>query len=221
MKQTLIAISIVTLLTACSSTQGIKSVDSGSVTAINNQKLSTNFKRKGVKIEWECSWGTGMLGLTDAVCSKGDIKSIEVIGYATSNGNSENNREAAFKIAEMNAKAKLRHFIHEDVYSTNTIKTLTKNVEKANDKIKQRISNTEEVSMSDDEANKDTNFAVRENTNDIVRGLTEEVRTHAEGILRGVHIMDEDIVDKQTVKVVIRWDKDSDRASNILNSKFR
>ena len=121
----------------------------------------------------------------------------------------------------MNAKAKLRHFIHEDVYSTNTIKTLTKNVEKANDKIKQRISNTEEVSMSDDEANKDTNFAVRENTNDIVRGLTEEVRTHAEGILRGVHIMDEDIVDKQTVKVVIRWDKDSDRASNILNSKFR
>ena len=45
-----------------------------------------------------------MFGLTDAMCNKTDIKGIEVTAYAPSFGNSENNRETAFKVAEMKAK---------------------------------------------------------------------------------------------------------------------
>lgn len=211
---------MVALLTACSSTPKVGGESSSAMTPINSQKLSTNFKRQGIKLEWECAWGTGAFGLTDAMCSKGDIKSIEVTGYATSYGNSENNRENAFTVAEMKAKAKLRHFIYEDVNSTRTVTTVAKNVEKANDTIKSKIK-VDEVSLSDDESDKDANTSVRENTNDTVRTLTESIRNQAQGILKGVYVKDEDIVDRQTVKVTIRWDKDSNRGSDQLNKIFR
>ena len=220
MKLKLSILALALTLGACSTTKH-SGIDGGTITAINAQKLSTSFKRQGIKIEWDCSWGTGAFGLTDAMCVKGDIKAIEVTAYATSNGNSENNRENAFKVAEMKAKAKLRHFIHEDVYSSNVQNVMNKNVEKANDRIKTKISANEEVSMSDDEASKDTNYAIRENTNDTVRTVTESIRTQAQGILRGVAIKDESIVDRQTVATTIRWDKDSDRASTSLNKIFR
>jgi hypothetical protein len=208
-------------LAACSSTKQAPSIDGGQITAINAQKLTTNFKRKGVKLEWECAWGTGAFGLTDAMCVKGDIKAIEVTAYATSNGNSENNRETAFKVAEMKAKAKLRHFIHEDVYSSSVQNTMSKNVEKANDRIKNRIKSDEDVAMSDEDASKDTNFAIRENSNDTVRTVTESIRTQAQGILKGIQVADESIVDRQTVAVTIRWDKDSETTANYFSKKFR
>ena len=118
-------IAVALALTACGSTKvNTSSVSPGEVTAINAQKLTTNFKRQGIKLEWECAWGTGAFGLTDSMCVKGDLKAVEVTAYATSNGNSENNRETAFKVAEMKAKAKLRHFIHEDITSTNVVNTV-------------------------------------------------------------------------------------------------
>ncbi len=212
------ALALVLALAACSTTKPTASIDSGQITAINAQKLSTNFKRKGVKIEWDCAWGTGMF---DATCVKGDIKAVEVTAYATSNGNSENNRETAFKVAEMKAKAKLRHFINEEVYSSSVQNVMTKNVEKANDRIKNRIKSDDEVSMSDEDASKDTNFAIRENSNDTVRTVTESIRTQAAGILKGIQVHDEYVVDRQTVAVTIRWDKDSEASANYFSKKFR
>ena len=191
------------------------------MTPIHSQKLTSNFTRKGIKLEFECAFGTGMFGMTDAMCSKTDIKAIEVTAYAPSYGNSENNRENAFRVAEMRAKAKLRHFIQEDVSSSQVKTVIAKNIEKANDRIKQRISANEEVSMTDDEATRETNFAVRENTNDTVQTLTETVRVNAQGILRGVYVKDERIVDRQTVQVTSRWDKDSERASEYFRNKWR
>jgi hypothetical protein len=221
MNRVLLVSAIAVLLSACGSTKVTKAEDPGSMTPIHSQKLTSNFKRKGVKLEFDCSFGTGMFGTTDAVCSKTDIKGIEVTAYAPSFGNSENNREQAFRVAEMRAKAKLRHFINEDVASSQVKTVIAKNIEKANDRIKQRISANEEVSMTDDEATRETNFAVRENTNDTVQALTETVRVGAAGILRGVHVKDETIVDRQTVQVTIRWDKDSERASQFFRNQWR
>jgi hypothetical protein len=220
-KTKLTALVLALALVGCSSTKQAASIEGGQITAINAQKLTTNFKRKGVKLEWECAWGTGAFGLTNAMCSKGDIKAIEVTAYATSNGNSENNRETAFKVAEMKAKAKLRHFIHEDVYSSSVVNVMAKNVEKANDRIKNRIKSDEDVAMSDEDASKDTNFAIRENSNDTVRTVTESIRTQAQGILKGIQVADESIVDRQTVAVTIRWDKDSEKSANYFSKKFR
>lgn len=222
MKRLFFISALALMLGACSSTKPVtQTSDAGSVTPIQSQKLATTFDRKGIKMEWECAWGTGAFGVTDAMCSKGDIRAIEVTEYAASFGNSTVNREQAFRVAEMKAKARLRHFINEDVYSSQVKNTLSRNVEKANDRIKQRIMANEEVSMSDDEATKETNWAIRQNTSDTVQTVTETVRTNASGILRGLHVKEAKIVDRQTVQVTLRWDKDSDRASEYFRNRFR
>lgn len=218
MKRALLVTAIALALSACSSTKSTnKAEDPGSMTPIYAQKLSSNFKRKGVKLEFDCgtvsSWTSG--------CNKAEPTGIEVTAYAPSYGNSEVNREQAFRVAEMNAKAKLRRFIHEDVATSETKQVLTKNIEKANDRIKQRINANEEVNMTDDEATKETNWAVRENTNETVQNLTETIRVNAAGILRGVYVKDEVIVDRQTVQVTIRWDKQSEGASQYFRNTWR
>lgn len=220
MKLKLLALSFALAIAGCSSTSKNASVESAPITAINTQKLTSSFKRQGVKIEWECAWGTGAFGLTDAMCVKGEINAIEVTGYANSFGNSEALRERAFVAAEMDAKAKLVRFMNEGVSTSNFSNTVTKNVEKAQDRIKNRIRADENVSMSDEDASKDTNFAVRENNNEVVRTLSESIRNNAEGKLRGAMVKESEIVDRQTVKVVIRWDNSTERAANYLRKRF-
>lgn len=206
-------------LVACSSTK-FPTPDAPQVTAIGNQKLSSNFKRRGIKLEFDC----GTISSFTSGCNKAEPTAIEVTAYAPSYGNSESNRETAFHVAEMNAKAKLRRFIQEDIQTSSVTNTITKNIEKANDKIKQRINDGQEVTMTDDEVkdfNKDSNMAERENVNNVTRTVTESVRMNAAGILKGVKTIDEQIVDKQTVAVTIRWDKESDSASTYFGNKFR
>jgi len=217
MKRVLLVTAIALTLSACSSVSLNKADNPGSMTPIHSQKLSSNFTRKGIKLEFDC----GTISSWTGGCNKAEPTAIEVTAYAPSYGNSENNREQAFRVAEMRAKAKLRHFIQEDVSSSQVKTVIAKNIEKANDRIKQRISANEEVSMTDDEATKETNFAVRENTNDTVQTLTETVRVNAAGILRGVRSVDERIVDRQTVQVTIRWDRDGERASEFFRNKWR
>lgn len=210
-------VSLAVLLAACATK--VPLTEAPPVSAIGNQKLTSNFTRKGIKVEFDCGYFT-----SQSNCDTGDFKSIEVTAVATSNGNSDNNREDAFKVAELKAKAKLRKFIHEDTATSEVTHVLTKNIEKANDKIKSKIASNEEVSVSDtevDREDKTNNIALRENSNDIARTITEDIRVNAQGILRGVYVLDEKIVDRQTVQVTIRWDKKSEKASDYLNSKFR
>ena len=220
MKLKLLAISVALVLAGCSSTSKNASVESAPITAINAQKLTSSFKRQGIKIEWSCSWGTGMFGISDALCVRGEIQSIEVTGYANSFGNSEALRERAFIAAEMDAKARLIRFMNEGVGSNNFANTVTKNVEKAQDRIKNRIKSDEDVAMSDEDAGKDTNFAIRENNNEVVRTLSESIRNNAEGKLRGALLKEADIVDRQTVRAVIRWDHDTERAATYMRKRF-
>lgn len=206
-------------ISGCSSTKMSPGIDPGPIQTLNSQSLTTNFKRQGVKLEWECKWGTG---ITETTCIKGDIKAIEVTAYANSFGASEVMRERAFMVAETSAKAKFLHFMNEGIKSSVVIDTISKNVEKANDNIKQRIS-TNDVSLSDDEAAKEpgANVATRITTSETVRTLTESIRNNAEGKLQGVYVKEADVVDKQTVKVTIRWDKDSANAVQQLRRSFR
>lgn len=212
MKRIVSATAIALTLSACQFAP-TQTSEAPQFTPVQSQKLTSTFARKGIKIELDCKW-------YHIICSKVEPTAIEVTATAPSYGNSESNRETAFNVAEMNAKAKLRRFIQEDISSSSVSNTISKNIEKANDRIKQRIANGEEVTMSDDEASKDTNWAVRENTNHVTRTVTDTVRVNAVGILRGIKTIDESIVDRQTVQVTIRWDKNSDTASQYFNKKF-
>mgnify|MGYP000007436403 FL=1 len=218
MKTSWVMLAAVLTLVGCSSTQKKAEQPNSVSEVIGSQKLSSNFKRQGVKLEWECSWGTGW---AEATCSKGTIKAIEVTAYAPSFGNSEANREVAFGVAHDMALVKLNRFLNDEVTSSRVMKTLTKNVEKANDKLKSKIQTQEVVSVNDDEAYADSNVATRENTNEVVRTVTESIRTQSGGILKGVRSIDESIVDRQTVAVTVRWDKDSAKAVQEIRTRIR
>jgi hypothetical protein len=218
MKTNLTIACLVVFLSACSTTQDKKESPSAAGDLIGSQKLSSNFKRQGVKLEWECSWGTGF---SEATCSKGDVKAIEVTAYAPSFGNSEANREAAFGVAHDMALVKLNRFISDEVTTSRVTNTLIKNIEKANDKLKSKISTQEVISVADDDSFSDSNIASRENTNEVIRTVTESIRTQSSGILRGVRSVDEKIVDRQTVAVTVRWDKDSEKAVQELRRRIR
>lgn len=218
--KTLALVATISSLAACSSVNLNKApvVDAPGVTAIGNQKLTSNFKRRGIKLEFDC----GTMSSFTSGCNKAEPTAIEVTAYAPSYGNSESNRESAFHVAEMNAKAKLRRFIQEDIQTSSVTNTISKNIEKANDNIKQRINNGN-VEMSEEEAssfNKDSNIAQRENINNVTRTVTETVRMNAAGILKGVQVVDEQIVDRQTVQVTIRWDRNSEAASAFFAKRF-
>lgn len=216
--KTIAILTSIALITGCGSTKKAETVDAPTITAIGNQKLVSNFKRRGIKIEYDCVWGTGMFGVTDRLCVRTELKSIEVTAYAPSYGNSEVLRENAFRVAEDQSKAKLIRFLREEIKSNAVTKTIGKNIEKANDRVKQRISNSEEVSMSEEDASKDTNYAVRENTNNTAREFVETIQSQSAGILRGVYVTDETVVDRQTVAVTIRWDRESAKNARNIRS---
>jgi len=214
MNRKFIAVAIAMALSGCSSLGA--GIDSEPIQAISSQKLSSSFKRQGIKIEWGCIWGTG---ITQYTCIKTDVKAIEVTGYAPSFGNTEVMREQAFKVAHDAALDKFIRFVKQDITSNRVTETMSRNVEKAIDQRKAKISSQEEVTASDDEF-KDSNLASRSNTNETVRTVVDTVRTNAQGIIRGARAIDERIVDRQTVAVVIRWDTDSDRASKFFQKRF-
>lgn len=216
MKIKFILISAAFLVSACSSTPK-EGLDSGNITAVNNQSLTSTFNRKGIKVEWDCMFGTGFSQLT---CVQTSIKAIEVTGYAPSFGNSEALRENAFKVANDVAMDKLIRFVKQDIHSTRVTTTLAKNIEKATDKTKSKIRAGEEVEMNDDDAMKDSNVAVRDNINDTVRQVTESIRTNAGGIIRGARAIDERIVDRQTVAVTIRWEQGLSKKLNSIRKQF-
>lgn len=180
---------------------------------LRHQKLSSTFDGETVKIETDCVW----IAPNDKQCQ---IVAIEAIGIAVTNGNSDMNKRTAFIRASDKARANVRHFIQEDVSSTRVQNTFAKNVEKASDKLKSRTSNGEIVSMSDEEAEKDSNITLRGNSNDTAHSLTETIRVNAQGILRGFRVVKQEIIGSQEVATIIRWDRDSETASELLRKKF-
>ena len=99
--------------------------------------------------------------------------------------------------------------------------TMSKNIEKANDSLKTKIRADETIAMTDEDPFSGSNVAARDNTNEVVRTVTENIRTQSSGILRGVRVVDERIVDRQTVATTIRWDKDSEQAVRELRKRLR
>lgn len=207
MKHTLTAIAVVAVLAGCSSTKPVTNGDE----PIRNQKLSTSFVAEGIKIETNCAWYKPWK-------SDCDIVAIEAVGVAATNGNSTNNLRTGLFRAEMQAKANVSHFITEEVTSNRVTSTIAKNIEKAQDRINKGATDGQTVEMSDQEAK---NVSARENSNDTAHNVTNTIRANSRSILRGFKVINQDITGDQEVKVVVRWDLESDRTATMLRKKFQ
>ena len=190
-------LSAITLI-GCSSTPQQPAAPAPTVSTVSEQRLVSNFTRNNVKVEWSCKWFTG---ITETTCVQGNIVSIEATGYAPSYGNSEALRETAFTVAHDVALDKLVRFIKQDLTSSRVTNTLAKNVEKAEDNL---LSTGKQQSVSED----DTSLGVkssRVNSNETARTVIESIRSQSSGIVRGARVIDEKVVDKQTVSVTVAW----------------
>lgn len=208
MKLRLSVIAVALVLTACGTTK-----TSNDSEPIRSQKLSTSFKEDTIRIETDCTWYKPWK-------SECEIVSITTTGTATTNGNSVNNRNTALVRAKDKALANVAHFMSEEVSSNRVSTTLAKNVEKASDRLKTKVKEGEAVEMSDKDAEKDTNFAVRENSNDTAFTLVENIRVNARARLRGFIPVKQEVTGPQEVTVTMRWTKDSDNTANQLRKRF-
>jgi hypothetical protein len=134
------------------------------------------------------------------------VSAIEATGTAATFGNTTSNRKTALTKAEMNAQAQVARFLNEEVTSNRVQNTIAKNIEKASDKVKSGNADESTVELTDKEASK---ISLRENHNDTVVSLTENIQTSAKAILSGFVKVDERVVGDQEVAVTIRWDVES------------
>ena len=208
MKYTLTAVAVIAVLAGCASKPVTNSDE-----PIRNQKLSTSFVSEGIKIETNCAWYKPWK--SDSECN---IVAIEAVGIAATNGNSTNNLRTGLIRAEMQAKANVSHFITEEVTSNRVTSTIAKNIEKAQDKINKGATDDKTVEMSDKEAK---NISARENLNDTAHNVTNTIRANSRSILRGFKIVNQEVTGDQEVKVVVRWDLESDRTATMLRKKFQ
>lgn len=177
---------------------------------VADQKLETSFVGEQIKIETKCSWmGMG---------SDCQVVAIEATGTAPSFGNTVNNRKVALTRAEMRAKANVAEFLETQVNSDRVNSTISKNIERASDKVKSGKADNEPVAMSDEEAK---TISLRENNNDTVVTLTETIHTSAQQILRGFRKVNEKVVGNQEVAVTIRWDTESNNSRKQLQLLMR
>lgn len=204
MKTKLLAMSMVFALSACSSTKSVGGP------FIHEQKLATKFVSEQIKVETKCSWfGLG---------SDCEVVAIEAVGTAPTFGGTVSNRKEGLKSATMRAYGNVSDFVNLRVTKESVQSVITKNIEKAEDKIKAGNLTDEEVSMTDTEAK---NIKIRNASNETSQKLTETIRTNSETILKGFRKVKEEVVGDQEVSVTIRWDKDSDLGASFLGKKFK
>ena len=205
MKLKIVSIAIVLALVGCASNKTAEGEG-----PVKTQKLSTSFAGEKIKIETSCTWHV----FKPNDC---DVVAIESTATATSFGNTANNRKTALTVAEMRANAQVSEFLAKEISSTRVTNTIAKNLEKASDKVRSGNADNKTVEMSDKEA---ATISLRENNNETVHQLTETIRTSSQAILKGFVKINEEVVGNQEVLVTIRWDKDSERAADMLRKKF-
>ena len=209
MKLKLSLLVIALSMTACSSMKSSSGTNTN--TPLVSQKLSSSFVNEKIKIETKCTWT--LLGKEE--CS---LYSIEATGTAPTFGNTTSNRKNALTIAEMRASAQVAEFMAKEVTSNRVKHTIAKNIEKANDKVRAGNVDDKGVEITDKEAQL---TSTRENVNDTVVQLTENIKTSAQYILKGFIKVDEKVVGDQEVAVTIRWDVDSDMSRKQLEKAMR
>jgi hypothetical protein len=214
MKRSILALAVVATLgmTACSSTKTSSdvsnigtSISAGPQQAISEQRLSSEFKRQGVRVIYSLT---------------GNLEAIETTGYAPVWGNSQNAAREAFRVAELEAKKSLNDFINkETIRSTTSVRMISKNLEKATDNKTNNFATNknrdtvaamatdEETAKADGEVNREENTAVRKDALQIATRVNTTITTNNRGILGGLYLVEGDVInDGKNVRVVYRWE---------------
>lgn len=197
MKSKLVIVGVMLALGACSN-RPLK------VDTVREEELSTDFVAEGIKVT---SSGCGKVSqLIGRTCK---IVRIDSTATAPTNGGSNNNRETGMIVACDKALANVSHWMGQRVDSDRTTR---------------RVSQSTEVSASTETQNSDrdvgaTESSNRENANDIKTEVTTVVRVNSKKFLTGWFTAEQDVVGKQEVKCVKRWDATNNALLNSFSGR--
>jgi hypothetical protein len=196
MKNSLVIVAVALTLGACSS-------NPAKVDTVRGEELSTDFVAEGIKVTSSgCGTMSKMFGRT---CK---IERIESIGIAPTNGGTNNNRESGFIVACDKALANVSHWMGQRVESDRTTRRVSLATEVSSSK--------EAQSNKGDEGSGESSN--RENANDIKTEVTTVVRVNSKRFLTGWFTAQQEIIGKQEVKCVKRWDATNTELLNAFTS---
>jgi hypothetical protein len=191
-------------------------ISPGNTQVISEQRVVNEFKRKGIRVVYTIT---------------GNLEAVESTGYAPIWGNSQNSVREAYRVAELEAKKAMNDFINtESISSSVSVSMISSNIEKARDN---RINNIatnrardEAAAITDDEDFKGTqssnNTATRNDALKIASKVNTEMTLRSQGILGGMQLVEGEVINGRTVRVVYRWDKKADDVRvQIRNSMMR
>lgn len=197
MNKSLIVIGVALTLSACA-TKPPK------VDTVREEELSTDFVAEGIKVTSSgCGKVSQMLGRTCKVVR------IDSTSTAPTNGGTNNNRESGFIIACDKALANVSHWMGQRVESDRTTRRVSEATEISQSKESQS-------SKADEGASESSN---RENANDIKTEVTTVVRVNSRRFLTGWFTAEQEVVGKQEVKCVKRWDATNNALLNSFAGK--
>lgn len=187
---------IVLSLTGCSL---MTTTGKGEIPTITSQTFNTKVPGERIKIEKSCGF------IQRDKCT---IQSIEAIGVQPSVGATRLLQKSTTLLACDNARANIVGYVFGTNVNENRSSRI-KNLQNENqkDRVKSKTEIGQDVDMSADDSNKDTNYSVREaliNTDiDTVRTIT----TTSQGKLVGFSIKDTVVLDSKTVACTVVWNK--------------
>jgi len=192
MKSRVLILSLV-LLSACASHKG-------EIPTLESQSFNTKIPGESVTINKSCGWLWNR--------HKCEIQSIEAVGVQPSVAGGGIQQKIVTETACDNAKVNVIKYVYgEDVSNTDNIRTHNKQHENQKDRIKSKTEKGEDVPMSANDADKDTNYSIQEALVDTDIEFVRNQTLTAQGHLNGFAIVKTTVVERKTIMCTIKWSR--------------
>jgi len=190
---------IASLLCVVLAIAGCSTTGKGEIPTITSQSFSTKVPGERIKIDKSCGW------IQRDKCT---IESIEAVGVQPSVGATRLLQKSTTLLACDNARANIVGYVFgTNVTDSRTSRTKNKQNENQKDRVKSKTELGQDVDMASDDAEKDTNYSIREA---LINSDIETVRTtttNSQGKLVGFSIKETHLVDDKTIACTIVWNK--------------
>lgn len=190
MKLKLIALSCL-IFAGCASNKG-------EIPTIASQTFKVS-KNESIKIDKSCGW------IQRDKCT---IEKIEAVGVQPSVGATRLLQKSTTLMACDNARANVVSYVFGTNVSENrTARTKNKQNENQKDRVKSKTEIGQDVDMASDDAEKDTNYSIREALINSDIETVKTITTSTQGKLVGFSIKETQVLDSKTIACTIVWDK--------------
>jgi hypothetical protein len=187
------------LALSCLVLAGCASNNKGEIPTIASQTFNTKVPGERIKIDKSCGW------IQRDKCT---IESIEAVGVQPSVGATRLLQKSTTLMACDNAKANIVGYVFgNNVSESRTSRSKSKQNENQKDRVKSKTEIGQDVDMASDDAEKDTNYSIREALINSDIETVRTVTTTAQGRLVGFSIKETTVLDSKTIACTIVWNK--------------